>query len=93
MEHHSIDLDHLLDEPFAQVMPSGKSVRMNRAFLTLAGSFGSDASLPAIFGPAVMELLGEADRLGRASSASSPWSACRPPGSAPRCWRVRRRWA
>ena len=79
MERHSADLDHLLDEPFAQVTPSGKSVRMNRAFLKLAESFDTDADLPAIFGPAVMEQLAEADRLGRAS-AYLPAMGAPPPG-------------
>ena len=38
MEHGSVDLDHLLDEPFVQVLPNGRSLRMNRAFRELAST-------------------------------------------------------
>lgn len=68
MEPHGLDLDHLLDEPFVQVLPDGKSVRMNRAFQELARSFEAEATLAGIFGSAVLELVSEAERTGRASA-------------------------
>lgn len=68
MERRSYDLDHLLDEPFVQVLPSGKSLRLNRAFRDLAKSCGTDAELASIFGPAVLDLLAEADTNGRANA-------------------------
>jgi GAF domain-containing protein len=68
MERRSYDLDHLLDEPFVQALPSGKSLRMNRAFRELATSCGVDTELAAIFGPSVLELLAEADTNGRANA-------------------------
>jgi GAF domain-containing protein len=68
MERRSYDLDHLLDEPFVQVLPSGKSLRMNRAFRELAKACGTDTELASIFGPAVLDLLAEADTNGRANS-------------------------
>jgi GAF domain-containing protein len=68
MERRSYDLDHLLDEPFVQVLPNGKSLRMNRAFRELARGCGTDPELASIFGPALLDLLAEADTNGRASA-------------------------
>jgi GAF domain-containing protein len=68
MERRSYDLDHLLDEPFVQVLPNGKTLRMNRAFRELAKSYDVDAELASIFGPSVQDLLSEADTNGRANA-------------------------
>jgi GAF domain-containing protein len=68
MERRSNDLDHLLDEPFVQVLPSGKSLRTNRAFRDLAKACGTDTELASIFGPAVLDLLADADTNGRANA-------------------------
>ncbi len=79
MERQSQDLDYLLDEPFAQVLPNGKSVRMNRAFEELAERHDVDAELPSFFGPPVLDLLAEADKNGRAN-AYLPVPGTRAPG-------------
>jgi GAF domain-containing protein len=68
MERESLDLDRLLDEPFVQILPGGKSVRMNRAFRELARRFELTPELTALFGPTVLELLAEAEREGRANA-------------------------
>ena len=68
MERRSLDLDHLLDEPFVQVLPNGRSLRMNRAFRELAVACQAEAELASIFGPSVHDLLSEADANGRAGA-------------------------
>src|SRR5262249_57943760 len=68
MERRSFDLDYLLDEAFAQVLPNGKSLRMNRAFRALASACGAEPELASIFGPGIVDLLSEADSPGRASA-------------------------
>src|SRR2546428_12532430 len=68
MERRSLDLDHLLDEPFVQVLPNGRSLRMNRAFRELAAACQAEAELASIFGPSVHDLLSEADANGRAGA-------------------------
>src|SRR5437899_4863581 len=68
MERRSLDLDHLLDEPFVQVLPNGRSLRTNRAFRELAAACQAEAELASIFGPSVHDLLSEADANGRAGA-------------------------
>ena len=79
MEYRSADLDHLLDEPFVQALPNGRSLRMNRAFRELANTCEVEAELASIFGPSVQDLLSEADANGRAS-AYLPALGARAPG-------------
>jgi len=67
MERQTLDLDLLLDDPFVQTLPSGESVRMNRAFEELAVRHGVAAELPLLFGPSVLDLMSKADGTGRAS--------------------------
>ena len=68
MDAHIPDLDQILDEPFVQVLPDGEPVRMNRAFQELARGHEVEPKLSALFGPAVLELLSEAQREGRANA-------------------------
>ena len=68
MERETLDLDMLLDDPFVQALPSGESVRMNRAFEELAVRHGVAAELPLLFGPSVLDLMSKAAGTGRASA-------------------------